>query len=253
VPAVAVVTDTFSPTLCSGLDITGTHRLKVLAYDGQPAPDGPTFINAQLLATGAADIFVNSNGGFWDDITFDISATVNTAPASLTFSHGPSISDCIGFGALIYSLQLRDECLWAYEHCNFYFQGHLHDVPTYSVATPNDQGVTDIVRARDGSILGQMNDNNPTQFIRSDGSLINVNLEPVSPQSFSPFQWKAFGNPTRIGHETFQGNQIPARNRCVKINFTSWQVLDGTGNVVGNVNINPPSSCPNCCVVFMTN
>jgi len=145
-----------------------------------------------------------------------------------------------------------DSCALLASVSDFYFAGHFADIPVYSVDTPdNGPGFSDVILRRDGTPIGAINANTPTQFILANGTTININNFNTFPsQNFSPFQFKPFNeNLPRIGHETFQGNKDLARNKCVKVNFTSWQVLSAPGgNVVGNVN----SGCPTCFVVFRT-
>lgn len=101
-------------------------------------------------------------------------------------------------------------------NCAFYFQGHIADVPSYPVDSPdNGPGFSDQILARagtqqvfwfdcwkltvkklTGTFIGAMNANKPTQFILSNGTDQDVNTFDTSPfQMFTPFQWKPFNEP----------------------------------------------------------
>jgi len=59
---------------------------------------------------------------------------------------------------------------------------------------------------------------------------------------------KPDGNSTcEIMHETFQSAN-DAKNMCVIVYFTQWQVLNSAGEVIDNVVTNSTSAC----VVFQT-
>jgi len=74
-------------------------------------------------------------------------------------------------------------------------------------------------------------------------------------QPFTPTAFKAFAiaNSTGsgIGHEVLQGNQrFAARNRCVRVFFNAYHLLNPNGYVTENVNLDKKDM--KACVVFLT-
>jgi len=144
--------------------------------------------------------------------------------------------------------QYYDNCCEAAKQCNFYFYGYEDYVPVYQICADspdNGPGFTDQILARDGTCIGVMNSQGPCEYLNEYGyyaELTELDYY-LSSTQFKPFTDS--GVP-RIGHETFQGDsRMAVQGQCIKVPFSSWQVLDGQ-NVVANIN----STSENDCVVF---
>ncbi len=89
------------------------------------------------------------------------------------------------------------------------------------------------------------------QFIDDTGA---KDITQFAQQPFSPTQFKPYNDnlpASYIGHETYQGTQfLEAKDRCIRVYLTHYQILNAQGNVVANMNDVPKSS--NKCVVFKT-
>jgi len=147
-----------------------------------------------------------------------------------------------------------DACLNAFRRCDFRFQG-LNFLPTFNINGPADRSFTPrIVSTRRDEILGVLNTNGITpEFIFNNFQVRPITL--FGDQRFTPTAFKPFSIPgtsgSGVGHETFQSNQLEvARGMCVRVFFTSYQVLFRNGNVRSNMNNVPRSR--NSCVVFRT-
>lgn len=148
----------------------------------------------------------------------------------------------------------RDGCFRAFRRCDFRFQG-ISGLPTFSISGPADRAFTPrVISTRRNQILGVLNTNDViSEFVFPDGGFSPITN--FGSQRFTPTAFKPFSIPrttgSGVGHETFQGNQLQvARGRCVRVFFTSYQLLFRNGNVSGNINDVPRSM--NSCVVFRT-
>eukprot|EP00178_Gracilaria_changii_P000292 TRINITY_DN1035_c1_g1_i1.p1 TRINITY_DN1035_c1_g1~~TRINITY_DN1035_c1_g1_i1.p1 ORF type:complete len:195 (+),score=46.63 TRINITY_DN1035_c1_g1_i1:66-650(+) len=79
----------------------------------------------------------------------------------------------------------------------------------------------------------------------------NVTQFGLTPTQFKPLTM-GNGSTSGVAHETFQTHVRVAKRRCVRLFFTSWQILR-SGVVVDNVNLTPEQAvAQSVCVVFRT-
>jgi len=141
--------------------------------------------------------------------------------------------------------QFYETCLEAALSCDFYFAGNEDNVPEYDAANAlPDVDFTDMIYSRQNGSVGALNSNGAaTSFIFSTGE----EAMDVYNSLFTTYQFKPNGD--ALMHETYQGDSGQyIDGKCVKVYFTSWQDLDGQGNVVANVN----SDASDSCIVFRT-
>lgn len=146
-------------------------------------------------------------------------------------------------------------CQMAYDECEFMFEGQ-DDVPVYPVTGVPDRVFTDTIVSRNDPTVGVLNTNGIiAEFIMDDGSATEI-TQFASPR-FTPTHFKPLSrtnNPimSGVGHQTFHGNQeTVARNKCVRLFFTTFQTVSHGPNprVLDNVNAEKED---NKCVVFET-
>ena len=153
-------------------------------------------------------------------------------------------------------MKYYDYCEQAYKNCDFRFSGYAYGVPEFYI----DNYVVDraftpkIVSKVPGEILGVLNSNNITpEFIFNYGAkpITHFGNPNFTPTHFKPFSIK-YTKGSGIGHQTFHGNQLHvARGKCVRVYFTSYQLLKyHYGPVKENKNNVPKYK--NKCVVFKT-
>lgn len=157
-----------------------------------------------------------------------------------------------------------DACIRASERCDFSLPSKLI-LPTVSLDKPFDRAVTGAVRFRrredknshSGELctLGVLNANNiPVEVVNRRGflPLTAISTTPrLSPAHFKPFSIP-YGKESGIGYQTLSSDQKSAlRGQCIRIFFTSYQVLNSDGTVKENVNNVPRFR--NKCVVFIAN
>lgn len=149
-----------------------------------------------------------------------------------------------------------DACEQAYQDCDFAFL-NTPVVPTFTLGGNPDKPFTPRIVSRiPGEVVGVLNTNGIIpEFIEPDGSVQLITSTPANPM-FAPTQFKPLSIPddigSGVGYQTFQGNQLfEARNRCVRLFITSFQILETMPpfSVVGNVNADRTD---NKCVVFRT-
>ncbi|PXF48780.1 Cell surface glycoprotein 1 [Gracilariopsis chorda] len=149
-----------------------------------------------------------------------------------------------------------DACEQAYQDCDFAFFD-TPVVPTFTLGGNPDKPFTPRIVSRiPGVVVGVLNTNGIIpEFIESDGSVDLITSTPAIPM-FAPTQFKPLSIPddigSGVGYQTFQGNQlVEARNRCVRLFFTSFQLLEPTPpfSVIANINADRTD---NKCVVFRT-
>lgn len=149
-----------------------------------------------------------------------------------------------------------DPCAAAYAKCEFSFTGYTH-VPSFTFGPKPDIPFTPrIVCKSPAKTIGILNMNNVIpEFINDDGSVVPITSEHVD-QPFTPTHFKPYtigkSHWSGIGHQTFHGNQEEtARHRCIRVFFTSYQVLmkGGGWNVVDNKHVDGKGTK---CVVFKT-
>lgn len=155
-----------------------------------------------------------------------------------------------------------EECEEAEAYCEFTFED-IDGIPTFPLgATVPDKAFTPEIVAKDPSVfITGLNSNNvEAEFIENDAVILISKVIPPPAQAFSPTQFKPFTpsttkNGTGLGHETFQNEQAMfAKNRCVRVYFSEWQILDAPapeGKNIGNANSKVDKS-ENYCVVFRT-
>ena len=119
------------------------------------------------------------------------------------------------------------------------------------IGSADNSPFSSVITAKSSDLIGQIN---------SDGAYIVTEEGQVPAKTyldaFSDNQFKTFGSwtgeqtVTEIGHETFQqDSRSSASSLCVKVEFSSWQVLNSDGNVVDNIQ---KSDGATDCVVFRT-
>lgn len=154
-------------------------------------------------------------------------------------------------------------CGRVYDECLFKFEGETglnkYDIPYPQVP---DKPFTPIIAPKDPTKkLGVLQTNGIIpEFIWPGYPPLTIvyystflKIQQYTSTHFKPF-WMSDEFGSAIGHETFQGRQEEsAKGRCVRIYFTSFQVLEhvyGQNVVVENRNDVPKSE--NMCVVFET-
>lgn len=148
-------------------------------------------------------------------------------------------------------------CAGAYDACDFKFAGE-DAVPTFSVTGKPDKPFTPVIVSRKkGEILGVLNSNNLVpEFILADGTVQEITDAGATP-AFQPTHFKplpiADESGSGIGHQTYHGGQKKvAKGKCVRVYFSSYQVLAGSPSpsVVDNIHVDSKSA--NKCVVFQS-
>ncbi|CAN8072803.1 unnamed protein product [Agarophyton chilense] len=149
-----------------------------------------------------------------------------------------------------------DACERAFYNCAFRFQGS-NNLQTFSLGVPDTPFTPQIVSSNRRERIGILNSNGvEPQFINSHGVATAITF---FGNRFTPTQFKPFAIQQRIGsgigHETFQGDASLAKNKCVRVYFTSYQRLQSIYPpvVVTNVNLSPHDAIRmRACVVFRT-
>lgn len=157
-----------------------------------------------------------------------------------------------------------DACIRASERCDFFLPSKFI-LPTVSLDASSNKAVTEAVQFRPRGnksshssrlyILGILNANNiPVEVVNRRGFLpiTAINTTPrLNPAHFKPFSIP-YGIASGIGYETLTSSQRSAlRGQCIRVFFTSYQVLNSDGTVKENVNNVPRFR--NKCVVFIAN
>ncbi|KAI0563516.1 hypothetical protein FGB62_38g214 [Gracilaria domingensis] len=143
----------------------------------------------------------------------------------------------------------KDSCEVAFDECEFTFAGK-RGLASFSIDGASDKSFTPVIVAKDSDVhLGVLNSNNVVpEFIEDSGvfPITKFGSPRFASSQFKPLSiWQGRG--TGIGHQTFQGDQQQlARDRCIRIFFTSIQLM----NPFSNLN-NVPRSAKKC-VVFRT-
>ncbi|PXF40391.1 hypothetical protein BWQ96_09898 [Gracilariopsis chorda] len=147
-----------------------------------------------------------------------------------------------------------DFCVSFFDDCVLRFAGQAA-LATFPLAATVDNVAFTPAIVFPGEQIGIVNSNGVIpQFIESKPSGItatNVTAFGLTPTQFKPF---TIVNTTTsgVGHETFQGAVSVAQRRCVRVYFTSGQILQG-GVVVDNAQFTPEEAvAENVCVVFRT-
>lgn len=225
-------------------------RVIVIVTDGldNGVPTAETLINSKS-ATGVAIIAVGIGNGIDANYLQRISDLY--VPVS-TDAMG-AVSNVLRKGICTVPVN-GNTCAAAARLCDFRFK-NVQGVPTYSIAGKPDQVFTGEIVSKSGPRIGILNTNGIIpEFINTDGTvtLINTVGSPrLTPTHFKPLPFpKSVGS--GIGHQTFTGNQFAvSRRRCVRVFFTTFQVLSSgrKPRVINNVNVDRED---NKCVVFRT-
>ncbi|PXF45301.1 hypothetical protein BWQ96_04942 [Gracilariopsis chorda] len=151
--------------------------------------------------------------------------------------------------SLVISLANALSCDGFFNSCQFSFEGHSESIPTYNIGGPSDIPFTPrIVSNRPGEILGVLNVNEIDAIFVNDPDFSTLEEEGFARTQFKPMPFPD-GFSSGIAHEHFQPGKLDeARGRCVRIYFTSFQILsnDSQPVVINN------SPVPYYCVVFHT-
>lgn len=238
------------------------NRVIALVTDGQAL--NPTDLVKQIKGDGISILTVGIGDGVDEVVLKDIASAPNFFFSS-TFDKLPAEVVTIAEGACNAvdvnpspdveapsSAPIGTGCGDAYDACEFQFSGEI-GLSTYDVMQPQDQAFTPQIISKDSSIkLAVLNTNGIVpEFI--DGLVVQPITDFASPR-FTPTHFKPFSIPNAqgsgVGHQTYDGDQQSmAKNRCVRVFFTSFQVLDSiTGSVKDNFNDVPKEM--NKCVVF---
>lgn len=163
-------------------------------------------------------------------------------------------SSCVVVVAPTTPVPVADACAAAYDACDFKFMGK-DTVPTFKVTGKPDRPFTPkIVSRQQGERIGVVNSNNIIpEFIMVDGSTEKITEASTSPK-YRPTHFKPFSKNRRtssgIGHQTYHGDQKEqARKRCIRVYFSSYQLLTGSRPPYVKNNIHVDQSA-NKCVVF---
>lgn len=148
-------------------------------------------------------------------------------------------------------------CGKAFRECMFRFEGSKN-LQTFLIGLADNVPFTPQIVSRNPKMrIGILNSNSIQPEVLS-GKFSRFFPITVFGNGFTPTQYKPFMIPSRmgsgIGHETFQGNIKVARQRCVRVFFTSYQLLTSSNPpMVTNVNLTPSQArSQKRCVVFMT-
>lgn len=144
-------------------------------------------------------------------------------------------------------------CFKAYQKCDFKFVKYPLKY-RYSIMGKPDRSFTPRIISKSSMMkIGILNTYFTAQFIMGNGKAMNITKfgkPALTPSHFKPFPINGTMQ-SGIGHQTFDGNQMKvSMNRCVRLYFSSFQVLDSYGLVIDNMNDVPMSM--NKCVVFRT-
>lgn len=146
----------------------------------------------------------------------------------------------------------QDECEQAYRECEFRFDSY-DNIPTFSLAGKADVPFTTAIVSKNAyEILGVLNTNHiapevvlshdykPITALYASPSLTPTHIKPLS---------IPYGKGSGLGHQVLTTSQKNAlSNQCIRVFFTSYQVLNYHGHVVENANYVPRNK--NKCVVF---
>ncbi len=230
----------------------GDGKLIILITDGQGAfgPNPIPDVRAAGIGVITVGVGSNVNVNFLRQLA---SAPEFYVPAS--FNNIVSLSQDIANKACNTTVVVNPttgSCQQAFDKCQFTFQ-NTSVLSTFNASGIPDRPFTPLILAKNSTYrVGAVNMNNLVpQFIDDTGAK-NITLfaqQPFSPTQFKPYYDNQLGS--YIGHETYQGNQsAEAKGRCIRVYFSSYQILNAQGNVVDNANNVPKSS--NKCVVFKT-
>lgn len=148
-----------------------------------------------------------------------------------------------------------DTCDDSYNHCDFKFSGP-DELRTFELTDMSDKPFTNRIVSKNKQVemIGILNTNAsvPPEII-VDGHVFtlpdlgNPTLTPTHLKPYPVHSKKGSG----IGHEVFHGNQLWAvKGHCVRVFFSSYQVVNSDGYVIENKNDVPKEM--HKCVVFMT-
>lgn len=147
-----------------------------------------------------------------------------------------------------------DPCQEAARVCDFRFDSY-GNVPTFSLSGEADVPFTSrIISKKGGEYLGVLHTNNITPEVISPEGFKDITQLNTVP-SFTATHFKPLSiNYTKgsaLGHQVLSSSQKMAlEGNCVRVYFSSYQVLNYYGHAVGNKN--HVSVSKNKCVVFRT-
>lgn len=127
----------------------------------------------------------------------------------------------------------QDYCQKAYNKCQFRF-GFSARMKTFELKNDTTMPFTSRIRSKKfGQLIGIINANGITPefvFSRTAFPITNFGDPYYMPTHFKPLSMGSGGS--GIGHEAFRGDQYEyARFRCVRMFFSSFQILDSDGKV----------------------
>lgn len=161
----------------------------------------------------------------------------------------------IGHLAIASAYEWNDPCQAASRMCDFRFDSY-DTLPTFSLSGKADVPFTTrIISKKGGVYLGVLNTNHiATEAISPRGSEPITDLFSVPPlvaTHIKPLSIK-YTKGSGLGHQVLTSSQKKAlEDKCIRVYFSSYQVLNYYGHVVENKNHVPRSQ--NKCVVFRTN
>ncbi|PXF40879.1 Collagen alpha-6(VI) chain [Gracilariopsis chorda] len=242
------------------------NRVIVLITDG--GDNGNPLAEAlapTVKAAGVAIVTIGVGSGVDEDYlrslattpAFFIPSTFSSLPADVV-RVAESSCDVVEVSPVpdITPTPIPDPCEEAYDTCDFAFMNEL-SVPTFAVDVAPDVPFTPKIVSRNPlELVGVLNTNDiVVEFIEDDGTVTPITSEPAI-QSFSATQFKPITltgtSRSGIAHESFQADQLSlARDRCVRVFVSSFQLLDVTppNNVIGNPAV---TRADNKCMVFRT-
>lgn len=148
----------------------------------------------------------------------------------------------------------ENSCERAFLECDFRFDSY-DNIPTFSLAGKADVPFTPLIVSKNAyEILGVLNTNHITPEVIFSHALKPITAlyssPPLTPTHIKPLSI-SYSMGSGLGHQVLSDSQKKAlSNQCVRVFFTSYQVLNYQGHVVNNFNHVPRSE--NKCVVFRT-
>lgn len=248
----------------------GGPRVLVLVTDGQSV--GGTDNSDAIKDAGVAIVTVGVGDGI--DVPFlEGIATTPDFYIPATFSDLPSISMTVAQNACDaanLALGITPEptpdftespeptpvsCEEAFDACDFTF-GNRSSISVFNVPFTSDVNFTDAITFKSTTLrVGIVSTGSfIPQFIDAIGSAVNITDVGVPPFALTALKTYPLRFPysvSGVGHQSLQGTQaIDLKDRCIRVFFQSYQILNAGGNVESNVNLQQIS--PGACTVFRT-
>lgn len=231
------------------LNINDQSRQKslVIISDGGTQDEAAAMSEATTLKDQGVKIIgvvprdVNVNTGFLAGLTGELGG-------SLVFR----VTDVKEVGAAACP---ADPCILAEQNCRFGFFG-APGLNTFNIFGPPDVAFTPrIISKTTGEFIGILNSKKelPPEFIDSNGlaTSVAIAIPGFTPTQFKPYAIAPMFKFSGVGHETYQVNTDGARDQCLRVFFSNWQILDGPfGNVDDNIDVDANKG--DNCVVFRT-